>query len=229
MKKLIITMILFHILQAVYCDDALKDIVDNYVRYNNWSQAATALSGYLQLHPDDAEGYALAGLVSGELTRYDESIMLFRKAINYAGNDEKKGEYYYNLGSIYYRQKLYDIALETLNKATELNPLLAGSYYLEGLINFEKNNNENAVVMWNKYVKYTTDAEKKSKVEEVLARLSEKIEGDRKKKEEEEKRKQELLDLLKGQLDSKSDQTNSLQDYKINKDKNTDEDFELID
>ncbi|HBD94888.1 MAG TPA: hypothetical protein DC057_12020 [Spirochaetia bacterium] len=172
---------------------------------------------------------SLLSIVYIELKLYDKAIITLRKAINSAKNDEKRGEYYYNLGNIYYLQSNFSIALDMFMKSIEFNPLLAGSYYFTGLIHFEKNDTDSAISSWRKYIEYSNNTDKKNKLNNII-RLIEKSALDAKqKKEDEERRRNDLLDFLKNQLDSKSDQATSLQEYKINKENELEEEFELID
>lgn len=214
---------------ALSSSEQINTIIDKYVRYDKWSQASIALKEYIASKPDDPDGYALLGMVYSELSSYDEAVLYFKKSLIYTSNDEKKGEYYYNIANILYKQNNLDTSIDMLNKSIDLNPVISGAYYLKGLIYYEKGEIENTIVTWNKYLKYSSDTFKNDKIVAVLSLLTKKIEDDKKAKEDEERRKQELLDMLKSQLDTKSDSTKSLQDYKINKDKNDNEEFELID
>ncbi|HBI37299.1 MAG: hypothetical protein A2015_09960 [Spirochaetes bacterium GWF1_31_7] len=228
MKKCIIIFYFLTTISFIHGDE-LQNIIDTYIRYNKWSESVEKLDELLKTYPDNPEISSLLSIVYIELKLYDKAIITLRKAINSAKNDEKRGEYYYNLGNIYYLQSNFSIALDMFMKSIEFNPLLAGSYYFTGLIHFEKNDTDSAISSWRKYIEYSNNTDKKNKLNNII-RLIEKSALDAKqKKEDEERRRNDLLDFLKNQLDSKSDQATSLQEYKINKENELEEEFELID
>ena len=99
MKKCIIIFYFLTTISFIHGDE-LQNIIDTYIRYNKWSESVEKLDELLKTYPDNPEISSLLSIVYIELKLYDKAIITLRKAINSAKNDEKRGEYYYNLGNI---------------------------------------------------------------------------------------------------------------------------------
>lgn len=235
MYKIIFSLfLLFASFLSLFSND-INTIIDKTIRFDKWGEAKVELENYLKNNPGDSNGYALYGVVLKELKLYDEAIIATRNAINFEKSDSKKGEYYYNLGNIYYAQNLKDLAIQIYEKSLNLNPNLFQSYYMLGLIYYEKKEYEKCIEQWKFYVTLSTNIEKKNKILRVIAKFEKDIEEakkreeERRRREEEERRKrEEYLKNLKKELEDSQKDSKSLEEYKI-KENNKEPDIEEID
>lgn len=209
--------------------ESLEDIIDNYLRYNKWSEAKVKLEQYISKNSNNSQAYTIYAGVLSRLGLNDEAIIATRKAINYESNSEKKGEYYTNLGYYYYEKKLNDLALDMFSKSTSYNSLLDAPYYMKGLIYYETDEIDKCLTSWKQYINITTNFPKKEKITRIIAKFEQKILEDRLKAEEEARLKQELLDRLKNELGNSNSETSSMEEHVIIKDETVDEIFEEID
>lgn len=224
MRNIILFFLTFFIF-IVYPND-INDIIDKSIRFDKWEDAKIELEAYLKNNPTDSNAYALYGAVLKELRAYDNAIIAFRSAINFEKFDQKKGEYYYNLGNIYYIQNLKNLAIQAYEKSLNLNPNLAQSYYMMGLIYYENKEYNKCIEEWKYYVTLSTNIEKKNKILRVISRFEKELEEEkriaeeRKKREEEARRKrEEYLESLKKELEENQKETKSFEEYKIKESK----------
>ncbi len=204
----------------------INEIIDKYIRFDKWEESKIQLETYLKKNPTDSNAYALYGIVLKELKEYDNAIVATRSAINFEKIEEKKGEYYYNLGTIYYIQNLKDLAIQSYEKALTLNPNLAQSYYMLGLIYYENKDYEKCIEKWKYYVTLSTNIDKKNKIMKVIARFEKDLAEEKRRaeerrlKEEEERRKrEEYLKSLKKELEESQKDSKSFEEYKIKENK----------
>nr|HPO50376.1 tetratricopeptide repeat protein [Spirochaetota bacterium] len=206
MKKFTLLFYFFAFVALSLFSTSLEEIIDKEIRFNRWEEAKKELEVYIKNKSDDVFAYSLYSAVLKELKLYDEAILALRNAITYEKSDKKKGEIYFNIGNLFYEKKQNDIALEMYEKSIEFDNMSAPCYYMSGLISFEKNNLENALKSWKRYIGLTLDKEKKEKVSQIVTmiekdvedkkqaeikRLEEerlRLEKKKKRKEEEEKR-----------------------------------------
>jgi tetratricopeptide (TPR) repeat protein len=224
----------------VYCN-SLDDIIDNTIRYDKWDEAKIQLEGYLKENPADARAFSLYSTVLNDLKLYDQAINAMKNAINYELSNEKKGEYYFDLGKYYSTKKLNDIALEMYNKSLNLNSTLAETYYMIGKINYENKEIDKCFENWKKYIGLTSNTDKKKKLqmiidryenekaeaEKLLAEQKLKAEEEKKRLAEEQRKKEELLKELMKELEGDKADSKSLDENKIKNDK-TNPDIEDI-
>jgi tetratricopeptide (TPR) repeat protein len=212
---------------SLYCN-TLNDIIDESVRFDNWGEALTRLEEYVVENPADARGHLWHGLVLEQLGKYDEAILAMRNAINYEQTSEKKGEYYYNLGKVYYSKKVNETALEMFNKATIYNSLIPQPWYFIGTIHYQAGRYDEFMAAWRKFITLSTDKRKNAKMQRVMALLTKKIEDDRLRAEEEKRLREEFLNNLMKELEEKSSEASSLEEYDVKKE-SSDDDLEEID
>jgi len=190
----------------LFCNN-INEIIDKYIRFNKWDEAKLSIEIYIKNNNNDSYAYELYSVILKELKMYDESIIALRNAINNEKSNEKKGELYFNIGNLLYDKGQKDIAFEMYQKSLEFNGMLAPTYYMIGLINFESSKIEEAVKNWKRYLVLSTDLEKKKKLEAVLKKIEKDIEDkkiaeqkrleeEKRKAEEEKKRKEEYEKML---------------------------------
>jgi len=206
--------------------NSITDIIDNSIRYNDWSEAKKRLENYIKINSTDPKGFVLYAAVLNELKMYDEAIIAARSAINFESSDEKKGEYYFNLGNYYFSKALFDIAFQMYEKSVSLNTVLPNPYYMMGLINYNNKEIEKCIKNWTVYVGLATDALKRDKVKKVIVKLEQfladeksRIEAEKRREEEERKKREEYLEKLKKQLEGLDKDSKNLEDYKIKENK----------
>ncbi|HOJ64681.1 MAG TPA: tetratricopeptide repeat protein [Spirochaetota bacterium] len=234
MRKILFLFFSYFFLSLLFADD-LNNIIEKTIRFDKWEEAKIELENYLKSNPTDSNAYSLYGVVLKELKLYDEAIIATRSAINFEKEDIKKGEYYYNLGNIYYVKGLKDLAIQSYEKALNLNPNLFQAYYMLGLIYYENKEYEKCIEQWKFYVTLSTNIDKKNKILRVIAKFEKEIEEEkrraeeRKRKEEEERRKrEEYLKNLKQELEESQKDSKSLEEYKLKEEKK-EPDIEEID
>ena len=184
--KFILFFVLLNFLLYGESPKELKEIIDKEVRFNSWKEAKLDLEIYLKSNPDDSYAYSVYASVLGELKLYDDSILAIRNAINFEKNDEKKGEYYSDLGFYYYCKDIKDLSLDMYKKSLSLNTNIASSYYMIGLINYQNSDYDAALFNWKKYVSITDNIEKKIKMQDIISKFEKQI-NDLKSKLENEK------------------------------------------
>ena len=211
----------------------LNEIIDETIRYNNWQQARIELDAYTKANPNDADAFGLYAVALSQLKNYDEAIRACRTAINLEKSDEKKGEYYYNLGTFYYNMGVTDVAVSMYDKSIALNTMLAQPYYMLGLINFDKKDFDQCISYWTQYMSLCENDIKRAKIREAIGKIqrykeaeAERIEQERRQAEEEAERKriaaeeakrrqEEYLQNLKDELSDTNKEATNLSDYKI--------------
>lgn len=228
MKRVVILILLIFLLASFSYSMTTKEIIDKYVRFDDWSGAKGQLELYLQTNSADSYAYSLYSTVLNELKLYDEAITAIRKAITIETSNEKKGEMFFNLGNYYYNKGLKDIAVEMYKKSSIYNPLIAQPYYMIGIIGYEANDFNSCLSNWKKFVALSTNIEKKEKLQRIIARFEKKLADEKKRKEEEERKKKEYLDKLKKELENNNSSSESMNEFNIKK-QESDEDFEEID
>ncbi len=168
-KHIYLYLLIILVGQAMFSTEhSINNIIDNYIRKSNWQEAKRELLNYIKDNPKDSEGYSLLSVVCNELKQYDEAITNCRRAIINEQSMEKKGELYFNLGTYYYNRGTTNIALTMFEKSIELNNLIANPYYMIGLIYYEKNDLDNCMVYWQKYVDISTESDKRDQVTLVI-------------------------------------------------------------
>ena len=211
----------------------LNEIIDETIRYNNWQQARIELDAYTKANPNDADAFGLYAVALSQLKNYDEAIRACRTAINLEKSDEKKGEYYYNLGTFYYNMGVTDVAVSMYDKSIALNTMLAQPYYMLGLINFDKKDFDQCISYWTQYMSLCENDIKRAKIREAIDKIqrfkeaeAQRIEQERRQAEEEAERKriaaeeakrrqEEYLQNLKDELSDTNKEATNLSDYKI--------------
>ena len=153
---------------------------------------------------------------------YDESIVALRNAIN----NEKSNEKRVNSILIWvtsFEKGQKDISIEMYQKSLEFNDMLSQSYYMMGLVNFEKDSLNDTLVNWKKYLLYSIDIEKKRVIEQIVAKIEDDIKTkkylEEKRAEEEKIKKERLLNSLKDMLENDKKTSTSFEEYKIDKKK----------
>ena len=201
--------ITFHVFSINQND--INYIIDQYIRFNKWQEAKKELEIYLKSNPTDTFAYSIYAQTLYELKLYDDAILATRTAINYEKSDEFKAELYNNLGFYYYCKGLNDIALEMYTKSTSLRSDLDTTYYNIGVLYLDKQDYDNVLSNWKKYINLTNNFEKKTKMQQIIAKLEKKILEDKLKKEEEERLKEEFLNKLKEDLEKDKTESKSLE------------------
>lgn len=223
MKKNVLLILIFTLANHIFFSAEIDNIIDNYIRYNNWNDAKINLEIYLKKNRTDSYAYSLYSLVLKELKMYDESIVALRNAINNEKSNEKKGELYFNLGNLFFEKGQKDISIEMYQKSLEFNDMLSQSYYMMGLVNFEKDSLNDTLVNWKKYLLYSIDIEKKRVIEQIVAKIEDDIKTkkylEEKRAEEEKIKKERLLNSLKDMLENDKKTSTSFEEYKIDKKK----------
>lgn len=227
---IIIFLFLIIIISPIFCNNQaeLNNIIDKYVRFNKWNDAKKELEVYLKNNPTDTYAYSVYSAVLFELNLYDDAILATRTALNYEKSDTFKAELYNNLGFYYYSKGLNDIALEMYNKSISLRTDLDLTYYNIGIIYLDKKDYDNTLSNWKKYVALTNNIEKKTKIQDIIAKLEKKLLEEKLKKEEEMRLKEEFLNKLKEDLEKDKSESKSLEADK-NKTKHSDKELEEID
>lgn len=233
MKKIVI--LGFILLAFSLNAKTLNDIIDETVRYNNWSAAKDELDVYLRTNQNDAAAFSLYSVALSQLKDYDGAIKACRNAITLESSTEKKGEYYYNLGSYYYSSNILDVAVSMYQKSIELNSLLAQPYYMLGLIMFNRKDYNQCVNYWTSYVSLCEDSVKREKIQDAINKIKSFAEAEEKRIEQEKiaaeeakKKRDEYLQNLKDELSDSNKESKNLSDYKIS-DSEDEAEFEGLD
>jgi len=102
-----------------------------YARNIVWQSEVSLWEDVIALNPAKARGYNGLGLAYQHLSRFDQAIGEFSKAI---ALDREYFTAFMNRGVMYGRTGAIDKALEDLNQAIEINPEFAESYSNRGIV-----------------------------------------------------------------------------------------------
>lgn len=140
-----------------YAEKALKKYPDSsrcyferggaYYFSKQLDAALVDLNMYVQMEPNDSEGYHWRGLVFADLKIYSGAESDFLKCME-LGSDETMIKF--RLAEVYYVQKKFDLAENHLIELIEDDPERPSSYNLLGLINEGKNNYEVSIEYFTK-------------------------------------------------------------------------------
>ena len=228
MKKAIVLVLFQSIMFSSFAQN-LKTIEDNFIRYGKWEQAIIELQELLPQHIEMTKTHAHLGLCFYEIGEFSKSAEHYLLAIDHETNDRKKSNYYFNVALGYYQLLKTAVALDMLDKSIHYNITFFKAYYIRGLIYYQEDKIPEALSDWKKYINYSTDTMKKAKVSKVVTKIEQEALRIQLRKEEDARRKQELLDLLSSDIDTKKDKSKNFQEYKIQQDFDDEENFELID
>lgn len=211
----------------------LNEIINGTIRLNNWTQACIELDDYTKSNINDADAFGLYAVALSQLKRYDEAIRACRTAINLEKSDEKKGEYYYNLGTFYYNMGVLDAAVSMYNKSISFNAMLAQPYYMLGLVNYGNKNFDQCISYWSQYMSLSDNDAKRMKIREAVDKIQDFCETEAKRIEQErcqaeedaerqriaaeevKQRRETYLRNLKDELSDNNKESTNLSDYKI--------------
>jgi Flp pilus assembly protein TadD len=96
----------------------------------NFLEAEKAFRKCLELKPDHGETHLRLGIVLEEMLELDKAEEEYKKAYAISGNVESL----INLAKLYYDQKKLDLALETIQKATQKDNRSFPAFNLQGVI-----------------------------------------------------------------------------------------------
>ncbi len=94
------------------------------VQQNRWDDAAAEMEAVLILEPGRVAAYGDLASVYLEAGNLDKAAETLQRGFD---KGFKSANHYYNLGARYYRKSTYPSAVEALNRALELDPLLASA------------------------------------------------------------------------------------------------------
>jgi tetratricopeptide (TPR) repeat protein len=118
------------------------------------------------LNSNDAFGYDDMGVALIGLRRFDEAVNAEQQALRLS--DGKYGWMHFNLGSAYFSLENWSFALQSYEKAAELNPKEPASAYNVALCHSKLHQWSDAVSWYEEYLKRNPDASDKAKVLETI-------------------------------------------------------------
>jgi rhomboid protease GluP len=116
-----------------------------YVIKELYEEAITSFKKALEIKPDYAEARHDLGFAYMRIGLNDEAITAFKQIIEASDDSEMRARAYYNLGLIYADTKLYDEAIDSLEKSARLQPGDPDTYYYLGICYMEKEFYEKAI------------------------------------------------------------------------------------
>jgi tetratricopeptide (TPR) repeat protein/S1-C subfamily serine protease len=114
----------------------------------NYEQALTVINQAISMFPNSPKSYTIKWSVLDILERYDEGLAAINQAIDLA----PRALWYVIRGSNYSLQKKYELALDDLNKAIELNPNYAMAYSVRATHYSSQQKYELALADYNKAI-----------------------------------------------------------------------------
>ncbi len=109
---------------------ALKLLGTVQFKKENFEEAAAALERYLEVKPDDSEAHTSLGFTYKRLGQISRAEEEYQKALAFDGHPEAG----FGLAKLYYDQNKLELALETIQGATQKNPCSAPYHNLQGVI-----------------------------------------------------------------------------------------------
>ncbi len=134
---------------------AINNIGYIYYERKQYDLAIEEYKKAVSIDPEFAEGYLNMGLVYYDLKMYDDAIEAYNKAIdvNYT-----KYQAYSNLIAAYAQKGMFKESLDAFNKGVKVYPGFADLYKNAGLVHRMMNDDAQALVYWNKYLRLSPDA-----------------------------------------------------------------------
>ena len=119
----------------------LSQEIQQLVNNKQWDLALENAKQMTELYPNIYLSWSLLGVVHLQFEQFNEAVITLEKARSLAPDNETKkpilsalGTAYQQRGIQYFQQKQFEIALSDLNKAINLRPNVAESYYIRGLL-----------------------------------------------------------------------------------------------
>jgi len=124
---------------------ALYNLGTIYVIKELYEEAITSFKKALEIKPDYAEASHDLGFAYMRIGLNDDAITAFKQAIEASDDSELRARAYYNLGLIYASTKLYDEAIDSLEKSVRLQPGDPDAYNFLGNCHMGKGLYEKAI------------------------------------------------------------------------------------
>lgn len=105
---------------------AHRTAAKKYFYFRHWDEAMVQAEQAIDQDPNDPSGYEAMGTLLVNLGRPAEGLDFIRKAIRL----DPQSDYLYRLGEAQFHFEHYDEAAETLQRASQLNPLDEWNYFL---------------------------------------------------------------------------------------------------
>lgn len=175
-------------------EDEKKNLVKVLTKLGRYEEALQAVTPLLEKNAENIELISLSSNALMNLGRYEEAGRRLDKVWNEILNEKKSDEVTMR-GMIFFYQKNYDKAVETLNKAVELNPENVAAYNSLARVYAAQGKAEKAEEFTKKvqsvFDKMTADTQKKAKFVDAAKNLEEAFKN---------KRYEEAVNLAKTML-----------------------------
>lgn len=175
-------------------EDEKKNLVKILTKLGRYEEALQTATPLLEKNPENIELISLSSNALMNLGRYEEAGNRLDKVWNEILNQKKADEVTMR-GMIWFYRKNYDKAIETLNKAVELNPESIAAYNSLARVYAAQGNSEKAEEFTKKvqsvFDKMTADTQKKAKFVDAAKNLEEAFKN---------KRYEEAVNLAKTML-----------------------------
>ena len=160
----------------------------SYINLNDLDKAKDCFMEMISKYPNNADGFVNLGSVYHKLNDYKESEEQYLKAINInEATDETLHNAHNNYGALLLDMKEFDLAIENLKKAIELDDSAAEPFNNIGNAYREKENYKEALIYYEKAIeKFSSEQKNLQGYKEILHELEQSYRyiGDHKKGDE---------------------------------------------
>lgn len=157
------------------CSDCYYNLGVAYTQKQQWEQAEGAFKKTIELKPDQAEAYAGLANVYNATKRFDEAVVISKKATELSGGGAAGGgasaESLYNQGVILWNAQKYADAKVQFEAAVKADPKMALAYYQLGMANLNLGQIPEAKAAFEGYLKADAGGPKAAEVQTFLKQL----------------------------------------------------------
>ena len=157
------------------CSDCYYNLGVAHTQKQQWEQAEGAFKKTIELKPDQAEAYAGLANVYNATKRFDEAVVISKKATELSGGGAAGGgasaESLYNQGVILWNAQKYADAKVQFEAAVKADPKMALAFYQLGMANLNLGQIPEAKSAFEGYLKADANGPKAAEVQAFLKQL----------------------------------------------------------
>jgi tetratricopeptide (TPR) repeat protein len=143
-----------------------------WTKTRDWRKAETALRRALEINPKTAQAYFALGEVYRQLARHKEAEDILLKGL---ALDERAWQGHFTLGRVYFALNDVAKAGAAAGRALQLKPELAEGYLLAGNILLRAREPENALPMFEEYLRLAPKGESAAETREVVTKIKQSL------------------------------------------------------
>jgi tetratricopeptide (TPR) repeat protein len=136
---------------------------------NKPQEALVYLESAIAENPEQVRAYLYLGVAYQQLSRLDEAVVIYRRALPIAGAD--RALIAFNLGNVYYAQGNLTLAEDFYTQALEENPGYAPAYLNRGNAKLTRQALQDAIYDYEAYLNLEPGSAKRGKIEQLVSAI----------------------------------------------------------